>query len=76
MTQAQINEEAKANFEREMQKLKKYFRTHGIYTLIYTDQDLANPDTVFDDIKKHLIPEKAAAQLRLGIMEDFKNFKV
>jgi len=35
-----INAEALANFEKEMAKLKSFFKKHGIYALIYTNSDL------------------------------------
>ena len=38
--QKEINLEARANFEKEMQKHKEYYRKFNIFTLIYTDSDL------------------------------------
>lgn len=35
MTQAEINEIAKDNFEKEMKKHKDFFKKHGIFNLIY-----------------------------------------
>ena len=75
-TQAQINEEAKSNFEDEMQKAKSFFRRHGIVVLIYTDSDLSHPQTVFDDIARFLHPRQAAKQLSFKVMRDFLNYKL
>jgi len=69
-TQAAINAEASANFAREAKKLERYFRTHGITVLIYTDEDLANPDSLFLSVSKYLTPRAAPRQLSLHIMRD------
>ena len=75
-TQAQVNDEARGNFEREMKKHKDYFRKHGIYALIYTDQDLAALDEVFSDIAKYLEPKKISHQLELHALDELDRFKV
>jgi len=74
-TQKEINEEAQANFEREMKKLKAYFRKRGIPVIVYTDEDLANYDQIFDDIKDYLTPSNIPKQLEFHAMEDFLSFK-
>ncbi len=73
-SQKDINAEAKANFEKEMKKQKAYFRDHGVYSLIYTDADLANPDAIFSDVTKALSPSRAAQQLQLTIRDEFLAF--
>jgi hypothetical protein len=50
-TQKQINEEALGNFEKEVKKLKNFFKKHGVYALVYTDSELAKPASVFADIQ-------------------------
>ncbi|MBO6518341.1 MAG: topoisomerase [Bacteroidia bacterium] len=72
-TQKSINEIAKSNFEREMDKHKSYFKKHGVFTLIYTDNDLENVDAVFEDMKKYLQPQTSGQQLKLHMFEDFFN---
>ena len=58
MTQAEINEAAQNNFEKEMQKHRRYFRKFGIFVLIYTDSNLANCKALFDEeIAPLLSPE-------------------
>jgi len=74
-TQKQINEEAQANFEKEMRKLKAYFRKRGIPIIVYTDTDLKDPDAIFDDIAAYLSPTRKAKQLEFHAMEDFLAFK-
>ncbi|MNJ42430.1 hypothetical protein D3C77_374010 [compost metagenome] len=74
-TQKQINEEAQANFEKGMRKLKAYFRKRGIPIIVYTDSDLKDPDAIFDDIAAYLSPTRKAKQLEFHAMEDFLAFK-
>lgn len=70
LSQAEINKMAKDNFEREMNKHKAFFRKHGIFVLIYTDNDLANLSDVFSDMKRYLEPKSRPAQLRFHIIQD------
>lgn len=70
LTQAQINEMAQNNFEREMKKHKDFFRKHGIFTLIYTDSELADITNVFEDIRRYLEPKTRTAQLRFHMIQD------
>ncbi|MER9407269.1 hypothetical protein NKI36_24875 [Mesorhizobium caraganae] len=71
LTQAKINEMAKDNFEKEMEKHRSFFKKHDIYTLIYTDKQLAKIDTVFDDMVKYLNPIDTVQQLDFDLMESF-----
>jgi hypothetical protein len=70
-TQKQINEEAAGNFDKEMSKLKAFFKTHGIYTLIYTDKDLKEFDAVFADIETYLEAPKPKKQLSFHFINNF-----
>ena len=70
-TGAEINEEAKANFEKEMKKLKKFFKKHGIFVLVYTDTDLAEPESVFSDIRNHLEAAEPTKQLSFDQIDNF-----
>ena len=71
MTQKEINEKASSNFEKEMAKHKNYFKKHGIFSLIYTDEDLKNMNNIFDDMKKYLEPKSSSKQLKIHIFDDF-----
>lgn len=75
MTQKAINEEAQANFEREMRKLKAYFRHRNIPVIVYTDSDLKNYDKIFDEIARYLTPSRIPKQLEFHAMEEFLSFK-
>lgn len=72
LTQAQINEMAKDNFENEMDKHRDYFRKHDIYSLIYTDRQLRDCKKMFnEEIMPHLEPEKPSTQISFSIIEEF-----
>lgn len=72
LTQKKINDMAADNFEKEMKKHRAFFKQHGIYSLIYTDQQLNDPKKLFDeDIKPYLLPDKPQKQLSFQIMEEF-----
>ncbi|MNY53236.1 hypothetical protein D3C86_1889750 [compost metagenome] len=71
LTQKAINEKASANFGKEMKKHKDYFKKHGIFTLIYTDEDLKNTEAIFEDMKKYLEPKTSSKQLKMHIFDDF-----
>lgn len=70
LTQVKINAMAQDNFEKEMRKHKDFFRKHGIFTLIYTDSDLADLYRVFSDIKCYLEPKSRPTQLRFHIIQE------
>ena len=70
LSQAEINKMARDNFEREMSKHKAFFRKHGIFVLIYTDNDLDDISDVFIDMKRYLEPKSRAIQLRYHIIQD------
>ncbi|MDF5893778.1 topoisomerase [Pseudomonas syringae pv. syringae] len=74
-TQKQVNEEAQANFEREMRKLKAYFRKQGIPIIVYTDTDLEDYDAIFQEMAAYLSPTRKAKQLEFHAMNDFLAFK-
>ena len=59
-TQKEINDEAKANFEKEMKKLKAYFRKLGISVMVFTDVDLGDRDALFEEFAKYLGPSAQA----------------
>lgn len=74
--QAQINQEAKANFEREMQKHKDYFRKYNIFTLIYTDSDLEDIGQVFAEMQQFLQPQRENKQLLEATIQEFQKFHI
>ncbi|WP_206601865.1 hypothetical protein [Xenorhabdus sp. KK7.4] len=74
MTQTKINEMAADNFAREMKKHRAYFKEHSVMCLIYTDEELKDTKTLFnEDIAPFLAPERTQVQLSFLIMEEFFN---
>jgi hypothetical protein len=72
LTQAEINEMAKDNFEREMERHRNFFKKHNIFVLIYTDKNLKDKRKLFDnDIAPSLQPEKPTSFVSFQIMEEF-----
>ena len=74
--QKEINLEARANFEKEMQKHKEYYRKFNIFTLIYTDSDLQNLDQIFEEMQQYLKPEHENRQILEATLEEFKRFSL
>jgi hypothetical protein len=72
-TLIELNDEARANFEKENKKIKSYFNKFNIYTLIFTDSELADMDSVFKEIKKFLNPIAPPVQLSLDLIQDYFN---
>jgi len=73
-TQKDINAEALANFEKEMKKLKSYFRKLGITILVYTDTDLKDYDAIFKTIIDYLVVTNSPKQLESQSIEDLLAF--
>jgi hypothetical protein len=71
LTQAEINEMAKDNFEREMTKHRSFFKKHGIYALIYTDAQLKDMAGIFEEIKQYLEPVDKVVQLDFHLLDKF-----
>jgi hypothetical protein len=69
---AAYNREAKENFELEMAKHKKYWRKYGVNYITYTDIDLLNMDTIWEEIRGHLEPAEVPQQLELSMLSDLK----
>lgn len=72
LTQKEVNAMARDNFEKEMQKHRDYFKKYNVFTLIYTDKQLADCEQLFDEeIKPLLDPERPEARVSFQIMEQF-----
>ena len=72
----ELNAEARKNFEREMQKLKDYFRKFGIYTIVYTDSDLTDCEKIFEEMKQYLCPRRENKQLLDAAIQQFLEFRI
>jgi hypothetical protein len=75
-TQKLINEEASHNFNKEVVKLRKYFKKYNIYTLVYSDESLKDLNLIFDDMKLYLEPKSSNKQLKLQIYDEILNSKL
>lgn len=53
-TQIQMNEDIKAQWEKEMAKRNEFFKQYGVTTITFTDSNLQNIDDCFDTIKEYL----------------------
>ncbi len=74
LTQKKINELAADNFAKEMKKHRGYFKEHGVFCLILTDELLKDTQALFDEeIAPYLQPEKPQVQLSFEILEEFSN---
>ncbi len=72
LTQKKINELAADNFAKEMRKHRAYFKEHGVFCLIFTDDILKDTKALFEDeILPYLEPEKPQVQLSFEIIEEF-----
>lgn len=72
LTQAEINEMAKDNFEQEMERHRAFFMKRNIYVLIYTDKNLENLKNLFEnDIVPFLSPERPDDKISFQIMEEY-----
>jgi hypothetical protein len=70
LTQAEINEMAKDNFE-EMTKHRSFFKKHSIYALIYTDAQFKDINGIFGDMKQYLEPVDKVVQLDFHLLDKF-----
>jgi hypothetical protein len=71
LTAAKINEMAKDNFEKEMEKHRSFFKRPDIYALIYTDKQLKDMNTLFEDMEQYLVPVDKVVQLDFHLLEKF-----
>jgi len=72
LNQKQINELAADNFAKEMRKHRAYFKQHGVFCLIFTDDILQNTETLFNnEILPYLQPERPQIGMSFQIIEEF-----
>ncbi len=75
-TLSELDDDARTNYEREMDKHKKYWRRYGVNYVTYTDQDIEDLNSVWLEIKKFLTISPPDEQLefdflqRLNLAED------
>lgn len=64
-TQTAVNNELLEQWNKEMAKRNAYFSAYGITVVTFTDDQLANLDQCFDEIKK-LLSERSHGEVSLG----------
>lgn len=64
------NNDARKNFEDEMRKHKDYWRKYGISYITYTDEDIADMENVWQEVKRHLEVSEEPAQLELALLRE------
>ncbi|MHA3891330.1 hypothetical protein [Acinetobacter sp. GXMZU3951] len=69
-TLVQLNEEAQANFQKEIDKSNRFLKRYQIPTFHYSDRDLLDLDTVWLEIQEILETGKAPEQLELALYND------
>lgn len=66
------NKQAREGFGAEMRKQKNYWRKFGVTYIIYTDEDLADINAIWLEIKRHLEVSKQPEQLELALLDSLQ----
>lgn len=69
----ELNQQAQDIFEAEMRKHKSYWRKYGITYITYTDQDLSEMDTVWEDVRENLECNVKPLQLDILLLSNEVN---
>jgi len=70
-----MNHEAKSIVEKDVEKVRAYFKRHNVVTLTYMDTSLADMDQLFMEIVKYLNPNDPPEQLSLHLIDDYFGHK-
>ena len=65
----ELDNDAKTNYEREMDKHKKYWRKYGIIYITYTDNDLKDLNSIWLEMKKFLTLSPPDEQLEFDFLQ-------
>lgn len=72
LTQKEINRIAADKFAHEVKRHRLFFKEHAIVCLIFTDDSLADTETLFEEeIRPRLEPEKPKIQLFFPLLQEF-----
>lgn len=69
-TLIQLNTEAQANFQKEIEKNNRYLKRYKIPTFHYSDKDLLDLELVWSEIKENLETGKPPEQLELALYNE------
>jgi hypothetical protein len=70
-TLIELNEEARGNFEREMKKIRDYYKKHNVPIFHFSDSDLIDLNNVWKEIKGFLDPGAPPMQLEMGMFSEY-----
>ncbi|NTD96367.1 topoisomerase [Agrobacterium tumefaciens] len=67
----EMNYEAKVKVEKDVEKVKAYFKKKNVVTLTYMDTSLADMEQVFADVSRFLNPNNPPTQLSMHLIDDY-----
>lgn len=70
-TLKQLNLEASESFEKEMAKVREYFKKYKIPILHFTDNDIVDMKNIFELMKKYLNSSTPPQQLQLHLFSEY-----
>lgn len=70
-TLIELNDEARGNFEREMKKIRAYFKKYSVPIFHFSDSDLVDLDNVWCEIADYLDPGSPPKQLEMSLFADY-----
>jgi hypothetical protein len=70
-TLIELNVEALGNFEKEMKKIRAYFKKYSVPIFHFSDSDLVNLDNVWSEIQDYLDPGIPPKQLEMGMFSEY-----
>lgn len=71
----EMNHEVKSTVEKDVEKVKAYFKKYNVVTLTFMDTSLADMDQLFLEIIKFLNPNDPPEQLSLHLIDDYFGHK-
>lgn len=70
-TLIELNKEALSNFEREMKKIRDYYKKYSVPIFHFSDTDLVDLDNVWNEIKDYLEPGSPPKQLEMSLFAEY-----
>lgn len=70
-TLIELNNEARENFEREMKKIRSYFKKYSVPIFHFSDSDLVDLANVWNEIQDYLDPGAPPKQLEMSMFSEY-----
>lgn len=70
-TMIELNKEALANFEKEMKKIRDYYKKYKVPIFHFSDSDLVDIDNVWEEISDYLNPGNPPKQLEMSVFSEY-----